>query len=375
MAHWPRSAAELTFEKELGKGCFGRVHACRFKADPSRPWLAVKVVPLDLIQKHNMMEQMDREIKILQGLDHPHIVRLHCDFRDKDNIYLGMEFAEGGGMFNALYQLGKFPLEPSAQYFYETCDALDYLHTLPEKIIHRDIKPENILFDKDRHVKLADFGWSNLMGGLALRSTPCGTPDYLAPEMVRNEGHNESLDMWEMGVLLYEMVVGKSPFGARSADQTYENICKCDLRFPPDIDLDAKDCITHLCKIDPNERLTAKQAKNHAFVARNYRGRPTEIIQVSLADKNKLERPSVETSRLRRDKNVLEGEMKILLTAKSQLEQQLLELSQELEGVCGQLRQERDRADKEKMRADSAEDQLRKVQGRQGRRSLGGAYR
>jgi serine/threonine protein kinase len=214
--YWPKTAGELTFDKLLGKGFFGEVWSCHLKANSNLEPIAVKKIPLNLIRQHNLTQQMEREIKIQQKLEHPHIVKFYCDFRDDSHIYLGMELSEGGGMFNSLSEHKKFSLKASAQYFYETCDALEYLHTLPQKIIHRDIKPENILFDKGGHVKLADFGWSNMMQGNDSRATFCGTPDYLAPEMIRGEGHNESLDMWEMGVLLYEMVTGKSPFGASS---------------------------------------------------------------------------------------------------------------------------------------------------------------
>merc|ERR1719359_139130 len=131
---------------------------------------------------------MNREIEILRSLRHPRIVEAHWDFRDSTHIYVGMQFAEGGGMFDLLSRAGKFSLEKSAQYFYEVCDALDYLHNLPEKVVHRDIKPENILMDKEGHCKLADFGWSNTMDSLCSRNTFCGTTDYLAPEMVRQEG-------------------------------------------------------------------------------------------------------------------------------------------------------------------------------------------
>merc|ERR1719359_130985 len=209
---------------------------------------------------------MNREIEILRSLRHPRIVEAHWDFRDSTHIYLGMQFAQGGGMFDLLSRAGKFSYEKSAQYFYEVCDALEYLHGLPEPVVHRDIKPENILMDKDGHVKLADFGWSNIMDNANLRVTFCGAPDYLAPEMIRGEGHNTSLDMWEMGVLLYEMTVGKSPFGASNQEQTCRLILKVDLRFPATYDKDAQDLVRNLCKLKPKDRLSAAKSKQHAFV-------------------------------------------------------------------------------------------------------------
>jgi serine/threonine protein kinase len=249
-----------------------------------------------------------------------------------------MEFASGGGMFDSLSKSGKFPLELAAQYMFEVCDALEYLHGLPEKVIHRDIKPENILLDGEGHAKLADFGWSNILEG-AVRATFCGTPDYLAPEMIRGEGHNESLDMWEMGVLLYEMVIGKSPFGSNSQETTCRMILKVDLKFPAGVDPDAQDLITKLCRLRPADRLTAKQAKEHTFITK-FCGRPTEIIGEIAGGAEVPGRPSVEARHLRREKEILEGEMMTVLQAKTAAESTLLKLTEELTSSHAELQQE-----------------------------------
>jgi serine/threonine protein kinase len=316
---WPKSTSELTFDKLLGKGFVGEVWSCRFLTNPSKAPIAVKTMPLKLVRQLGLTEQIEREIEILGKLDHPHIVRLHSNFRDHANVYLAMEFLEGGSMFDRLSKFGKFTLTESAQYFYEICDALEYMHTLPEQVIHRDIKPENILFDKDGHVKLADFGSSNMMEGLESADSFVGTPLYFAPEMVRHRGHNESLDMWEMGVLLYEMIVGKPAFAGATQEKTRKRVLRCDLRFSADMDPDAEDCIQCLCKINPEERLTATQAKEHAFVVK-YHLDPAAQARL-LAD------------------------VKLLLQAKSKLEQQMLHITTQVEEGYEQLRQERTRAD------------------------------
>jgi len=299
----------------------------------------VKKVPLSIIQQHNLTEQMDREIAILRSLKHPRIVQLHFDFRSPTHIFLGMEFATGGGMFDLLSRKGKFSLQLSAQYFYEVCDALEYLHGLPEKVVHRDIKPENILLDAEGHAKLADFGWSNVMDNVSLRATFCGTPDYLAPEMIRGEGHNESLDMWEMGVLLYEMTVGKAPFGASNQETTCRLILQVDLKFPGNMDKDAQDLITRLCKLKPEDRLTAGQAKQHGFVVKYY-ARPSAADAGEPGGVEDAGRPSVEARRLRRENDRLEGEMLQILQAKSGTEQKLLKFSGDLEDAHKLLKKE-----------------------------------
>lgn len=339
---WPQTVAELNFVKQLGRGYFGEVWLCEraSKADAAantQSW-AVKKVPISIIQQHNLSEQMDREIAILRSLRHPRIVELHFDFRSPTHIYLGMEFATGGGMFDRLSKKGKFSLQLSAQYFYEVCDALEYLHGLPEKVVHRDIKPENILLDGNGHAKLADFGWSNVMENATLRATFCGTPDYLAPEMIRGEGHNESLDMWEMGVLLYEMILGEAPFAAKKQEITCQLILQVALKFPGNMDKDAKDLITSLCKLEPEDRLTAGQAKQHRFVVKYYSPAPDASGDPGSAED--LGRPSVEARRLRRENDRLEGEMLNILQAKSGTEQKVLQCSCDLEEMHKLLKKE-----------------------------------
>jgi len=347
--------------------------------------MAIKKVPLAILRQHSLMEQMDREIAILRSLRHPHIVTLHFDFRDDAHVYLGMEFAAGGVLFDLLSKNGKFSLPVAAKYFYEVCDALDYLHNLPEKVIHRDIKPENILLDKDGHVKLADFGWSNIMDNAAFRATFCGTPDYLAPEMIRGEGHNESLDMWEMGVLLFEMTVGKSPFGSSSQEATCRLILRVELRFPSNLDPDAKDLIANLCKLPAEARLSASQAKSHAFV-RKYHGQPEKTLLMNrvgplqtkpvaaegvdlkstvadlLAKAGELE----EERRLRKEaenhwselKGRLEADMMQVLQAKCATEQKLLTMSEDLAEKHKEFQEE------QRLRED-AEDRCRKLKDRE----------
>jgi serine/threonine protein kinase len=273
---------------------------------------------------------MNREIEVLRKMRHPFIVELYFDFKDGRHVYLGMQFATGGGMFDLLSRNGKFSYQKAAQYFYEVCDALAYCHALDPSIIHRDIKPENILIDGEGHAKLADFGWASMMNNRDLRMTFCGTPDYLAPEMIKGNGHNESLDMWCMGVLLYEMTVGKSPFGSRSQETTCRLILAVDLRFPSAIDEDAKKCIVELCRKKPQERLTAEQCKQHDFVKKYYRAANQPVEPIDGTEESGV-RPSVLARRLKRDRGLLEEEMKQILEEKLKIEEDLMKVSGELE--------------------------------------------
>ena len=160
------------------------------------------------------------------------------------------------------------------KYAFDVFRAVDYLHKQMPPIIHRDIKPENILFCDD-HLKIADFGWSNLKD--RVRTTFCGTPEYLAPEMLMEKGHNEKLDVWTLGVLLYEMLVGYSPFtpsmdGAdksKSKEEMYEklkvNIVNCKVSYPEFLSQDSLDLLKKLMVRKPNDRLSCHEALRHPF--------------------------------------------------------------------------------------------------------------
>lgn len=326
---FPSKAEELEFIKLLGKGFFGEVWKAKEKA--SNRIFAVKKVKSAVLNQHNLTEQMRREIAILYSVNHPRIVRLHFDFEESRCVHLGMEFAGGGGMFDKLRRSGRFTNELSARYFGECCEALHYLHNLEQKVIHRDIKPENILLDSEDHVKLADFGWSNILQSSSLRQTFCGTLDYLAPEMIKGEGHDCSLDMWNMGVLLYEFLTGRSPFGASSQEATCRNILRLDLKYPSALDSDAKDLIVGLLKLNPTERLTVKQAQEHLFLRKLSVNGASKSDAAGEGGVDSPPRHSVEARAWLKEKALLEAEIQAVIQAKSSTEQALVEVNAELD--------------------------------------------
>lgn len=145
----------------------------------------------------------------MKSLDHPNVVKNVTNFEDSTNIYLLMELGDEGHLYSRLKKAGRFYEKTAARFLFDIMKAVNYLHERDPPIIHRDIKAENILFFGDT-LKLADFGWSSLKD--KVRTTFCGTPDYLAPEMILERGHNEKLDLWTVGILMYELLVGKAPF-------------------------------------------------------------------------------------------------------------------------------------------------------------------
>lgn len=325
---------QLKLERRLGRGFFGEVWQAT-EVGGGQQTFAVKQVRLSLITENRLMDQLQREIRILDSLRHCRIVRLHFDFQDSQFMYLGMEFAKGGSLFDRLRAMGKFQAEVAARYFLETCEALDYLHHLKEKVIHRDIKPENILLDVEDHIKVADFGWANLVEA-DKRETFCGTLDYLPPEMILGQGHDESADMWNMGVLLYEMCTGKSPFGAQSKETTCRLILAVDLRFEPDHDADSRDLIQRLLRKKPAERLVVRDAMCHKFITqfcdRFGAAAPIEGLDA---------RPSVQARRLKIEKERLTHDMQVLLDFKKRVEEDLFRQSEELEHFNADLQMQR----------------------------------
>jgi serine/threonine protein kinase len=217
---------------------------------------------------------------------------------------------------------------------------LDYLHHLQEKVIHRDIKPENILLDGEDHVKLADFGWANLIEA-EKRETFCGTLDYLPPEMILGSGHDESADMWNMGVLLYELATGQSPFGSPSKEETCRLILRVDLRFPPDLDADAQDLVAALCKKKPSERLDVRNAMKHKFLVKLNGSQTNSVVADDHAG-----RPSVFERKLQMDYEKLNSEMEIALKAKQNIEGSLKTVKEELEEVKSSITKEREKRGK-----------------------------
>mmetsp|Transcript_12872 Transcript_12872/g.29119 ORF Transcript_12872/g.29119 Transcript_12872/m.29119 type:complete len:506 (-) Transcript_12872:105-1622(-) len=279
-ADLPQRSADLLFEKKLGRGYFGEVWQSRSQRDPEKVF-AVKKVPLEIVRRHKMIDQMDREIDIMRKLDHPHIVKLFFDFRDDSHVYLGMEFAVGGSMFDALSKAGKFSYEVAAKYFYEVCDALNHLHNLDGKaVVHRDIKPENFLFtrrESEREplppqtspLKLIDFGLSRRLGAEAGVSITqkIGTTEYMAPESFAGRmsmALADRADMWSIGVVLHIMFIGHFPSPKLAEQSTEDYLAAACWKH---VSKSGLDLLGHLLRFDPNTRHGCSLALRHPWLA------------------------------------------------------------------------------------------------------------
>ena len=253
----------------LGQGAYGKVVKVKTKETGNE--YAMKIVPKQLIENLKMMDQLKNEVNIMSMIKHQNIIELKSYFEDHRNIYFILEIADDKHLYQRLKLKGKYPENEAACFLFEVFKGLNYLHTRSPCIIHRDIKPENILFVNGR-AKLADFGWCNLKDGV--RVTYCGTPDYLAPEMVRENGHTEKLDIWTMGVLAFELLNGKAPFAPsntvkdkkRAQEILEENILN---NYPifckENLSKEARDIVSSMLQKEPTLRPSAGELLNHAW--------------------------------------------------------------------------------------------------------------
>ena len=227
--------------KPLGKGKFGRVYLAKERS--SGFVCALKVMHKSELQQNGVQRQVRREIEIQSNLRHPNVLRLYGHFHDSKRIFLILEFAGRGELYKHLRKENRFPEWKAAEYIAQMAAALKYLHK--KHVMHRDIKPENILVGIHGEVKISDFGWS-VHAPNNRRQTLCGTLDYLPPEMLKSgsqDYYNEKVDIWSLGVLMYEFLVGEAPFEDASHAMTHRRIIRADMSIPSFVSPEAKDLI------------------------------------------------------------------------------------------------------------------------------------
>ncbi|KAI9815547.1 MAG: camp-dependent protein kinase catalytic subunit [Pycnora praestabilis] len=260
------SLTDFTIQRTLGTGSFGRVHLVQSKHN--QRFYAVKVLKKQQVVKMKQVEHTNDERRMLQEVKHPFLVTLWGTFQDSKNLYMVMDFVEGGELFSLLHTK-RFPNPVAKFYAAEVTLALEYLHSM--HIIYRDLKPENLLLDRHGHLKITDFGFAKKVPDITW--TLCGTPDYLAPEVVASKGYNKSVDWWSLGILIFEMLCGFTPFwDGGSPMKIYENILKGRVKYPPYIHPDAQDLLQRLITPDLTKRLGnlhggSQDVKQHPWFA------------------------------------------------------------------------------------------------------------
>jgi len=264
--------------KDLGAGSFGRVYLVSHKKTKCQ--YALKAI--DKKNKSNIEEKpyFRREIEIMYRIHHPNVVKLYGHFEDNNYCYFIMEYIPRGNIYSLIPKHGKKKQSNQliASIIKDVAKSVYFLHKMNPPIIHRDIKPENVLMDENYNIKLTDFGWSNYLDNEEKRSTVCGTPIYLAPEMINRKGHDERVDIWCIGVLLFELSTGRVPFQGNNIDVLKYNIRNMKISWPSDIDREAKDLISKILKYNPNDRLTVEEILRHPFIEKYFPNAVNELI-------------------------------------------------------------------------------------------------
>jgi serum/glucocorticoid-regulated kinase 2 len=250
----------------IGKGSFGKVMQVR-KKDTGKLF-AMKVLRKEAIIARKQVAHTKAEKTILQKIQHPFIVRLHYAFQTKDKLYMILDFVNGGELFFHLKKEGRFPEARVKFYAAEIVSAIAHLHSL--NIVYRDLKPENILLDSDGHICITDFGLSKEINDEEGTHTFCGTPEYLAPEVLKGQGHGMAVDWWSLGTLIYEMLTGLPPFYSQNINIMYQKILNGELRFPSYVTGDAQHLLEGLLTREVDKRLGSgtsgsQDVMNHAF--------------------------------------------------------------------------------------------------------------
>ena len=265
--------------KELGVGSFGKVFLVTHKKTKAQ--YAIKAI--DKKNKTNIEEKpyFRREIEIMYKVHHPNVVKLFGHFEDNDYCYFIMEYISKGNIYSLIPKDRKKKLQSQvvASLMKDVISAVYYLHNMNPPIIHRDIKPENVLLSEGLIGKLTDFGWSNYLQEENERYTVCGTPIYLAPEIINETGHDERVDIWCIGVLLFELSTGSPPFLGNDIETLKNNINHLKINWPKDIGLDVKNLIMKILKYDPKLRISLVEILNHPFFTKYFPNAASNLIK------------------------------------------------------------------------------------------------
>lgn len=254
----------------LGTGAFSEVRVAQCKENPSELY-AVKIIDKKALKGKE--DSLENEIKVLRRLNHSNIVRLADTFEDKYKYYLVMELVTGGELFDRIVSKGSYTEKDASHLIRQVLEAVNYMHE--QGVVHRDLKPENLLYynpDEDSKIMISDFGLSKTEES-GVMATACGTPGYVAPEVLAQKPYGKAVDIWSIGVISYILLCGYPPFYDENDANLFSQILKGDFEFDSpywdDISDSAKEFISHLMCVDMSKRYTCQQALAHPWISGN----------------------------------------------------------------------------------------------------------
>uniref|UniRef100_A0A665UDM5 Calcium/calmodulin-dependent protein kinase Ia n=1 Tax=Echeneis naucrates TaxID=173247 RepID=A0A665UDM5_ECHNA len=268
---WKKKTSDIKehydFKEVLGTGAFSEVVLAEEKR--TQRLVAIKCIPKKALEgKENNIEN---EIAVLHRIKHANIVSLEDIFESTSHLYLVMQLVSGGELFDRIVEKGFYTERDASQLIHQILDAVKYLHDMG--IVHRDLKPENLLYysmEEDSKIMISDFGLSKIEGAGSVMSTACGTPGYVAPEVLAQKPYSKAVDCWSIGVISYILLCGYPPFYDENDAKLFEQILKAEYEFDSpywdDISDSAKDFICHLMEKDPLKRYTCEQALQHPWI-------------------------------------------------------------------------------------------------------------
>jgi protein kinase A len=254
--------------KPIASGTFGVVKLC--KHIRTSQYIAMKQLNKSEVIRNKQVDHLKNEISILASIAHPGIVQFFGFAQNERHFNIFMEMVSGGELFHFLREKGRLDFQESIFYSGQIVLMFEYLHS--KCVVYRDLKPENLLIGDDGYLKLTDFGFAKVVPPGHKTYTLCGTPEYIAPEILANKGHDKGVDWWTLGVILFEFLEGVDPFTADSPVEIYKNILGLKLTFSSSIVSQGKSLIKKLLQIDVTKRLgclkeASNDIKNHPFYA------------------------------------------------------------------------------------------------------------
>ncbi|CAG9334066.1 unnamed protein product [Blepharisma stoltei] len=257
-----KSIGQYIIGRTIGEGTFGKVKLGTHILTNEK--VAVKILEKDRIKDASDIERVSREIKILKMLRFPHIIQLYEIIETPKQLYLIMEFASGGELFDYIVARNKVNEPQACIFLQQILYGIEYLHKLG--VVHRDLKPENLLLDEEKNIKIVDFGLSNTYKPGETLKTACGSPCYAAPEMIAGKRYiGSQVDIWSCGVILYAMLCGYLPFEDQNTATLYKKIRSGEYKVPKHLSLEAIDILKRILNTNPEERYTVEQIRGHPW--------------------------------------------------------------------------------------------------------------